>query len=194
MLKRFSIWLIKNIIIILIAALIFSYASIDFPDVIKGVFGDVFDYASPAAQREAVGKLAETCASLEPDSNIVSMQELCSNASMMQEMNNDCNEYRRLKYQGVEIKNEQQMEENCAQIDSGEIEKSCQKIKLGTLKMDFERIGVLCKDFNSGKINDKEFFYNFVGGSLRNSSEQAGPSKTGIFGKYNNFIGYLNKN
>ena len=194
MLKKLSIWLVKNLIIILVATLIFSYVSFDFPNLLKGVFGDVYNYASPESQKEAVGRLAETCSSLEPNSNVVSMQQLCNNKSMMQEMKDNCNEYYRLRNEGG-IETDQKTEENCKQIESGEIEKSCKQIKSSPMQMDFSRIGSLCKDFKSGKINDKEFFYSVIGGSFEGiSNSQPGAPKNGLFEKYNNFIGYLNKN
>ena len=195
MFKKFSIWLIKNLMIILVATLIFSNASFDFPDVMKGTFGDVYDFASPEAQREAVGRLAETCASMESGSNVITMQQLCSNDSVMQSVIDNCNEYKKMKRQGAQIENEQQMEESCAKIESGEIEDECNQLKSGQNKMDLSRIGAVCNDYKAGKINDKEFFYSVIGGSLGNfvSGQQSDSTKMNLFDKYNKFIDFLNK-
>lgn len=63
--KNFSIWLIKNLIILLLITLIFSSITLDLPDLIKGVFGDIFTYADTDAQRQVVSKLTETCSLLD---------------------------------------------------------------------------------------------------------------------------------
>ena len=63
--KNFFISIIKSLIVLLLATLIFSTITFDFPNLLKGVFGDIFSYASPDAQKQVVSKLAETCSSLE---------------------------------------------------------------------------------------------------------------------------------
>ena len=64
MFKKFLIWLVKSVLMLLIVTLIFSSVTLDFPNLIKGLFGDIFAYASPDAQKQVAGKLAETCSSL----------------------------------------------------------------------------------------------------------------------------------
>src|SRR3989338_9298095 len=68
MLKKFLIWLVKNLIILLLVTLIFSTVTLDFPNLIKGLFGDIFAYASPEAQKHVVGELTGACSSLEKSS------------------------------------------------------------------------------------------------------------------------------
>lgn len=127
--KNFFIWIIKNLIILLVATLIFSTVTLDFPNLMKGVFGDIFAYASPEVQKQTISKLTETCSSLD------------------------------------------QGQSNYFTPDLG-------------------NIGALCKDYKSGKINDKEFFFYVVSSPF--SSQQV--PKMGVFEGYNNAISYLNKN
>ena len=66
--KKFLIWLIKSILILLVVTLVFSSITLDLPELIKGIFGDIFAYASPEAQKQVVGELTGTCSSLEKNS------------------------------------------------------------------------------------------------------------------------------
>ena len=63
--KNFLISITKSLIVLFLATLIFSTITLDFPNLLKGVFGDIFSYASPDAQKQVVNKLAETCSSLD---------------------------------------------------------------------------------------------------------------------------------
>lgn len=129
--KNFSIWLIKNLIILLLITLIFSSITLDLPDLIKGVFGDIFAYADTDTQKKVVSKLTETCSLLDKGQELVTTNQ-------------------------------------------------------------FSKIGALCKDYNAGKINDKEFFSNVVGGAI--PTEQMQTLNIGFLEKYNKSINYLNKN
>lgn len=123
--KNFLIWFIKNIIILLVATLIFSSITLDIPSLIKGVFGDIFAYASPEAQKQVIGELAGTCSLLEKSSKFTA------------------------------------------------------------------RVGAICADYKSGKINDKEFFFGVVGSAV---PVNAAIPQIGVLDKYNEAINYLNKN
>ena len=124
MLKKFLIWLIKSILMLLVVTLVFSSVTLDFPELIKGVFGDIFAYASPESQKQVVGELAGTCSLLEKSSEFAA------------------------------------------------------------------KIGTICADYKLGKINDKEFFFNVIGGAF--SSQQT--PQIGFFDKYNKAMNYLNNN
>lgn len=138
-LKKFGIWVLKNLIILLLITLIFSTLTLDVPTLIKGIFKDIFQYSSPEMQKEVVGKLTLACSSLNEENYNVLQQEMSKSP----------------------------------------------------LPLDFSSIGALCKDYNSGKINDKEFFSNVVGGIIPN---QAGLPKVNALERYNSLIDALNKN
>src|SRR3989338_474355 len=187
--KKFSLYLIKNLIILLVATFVFSSITLEFPSLLQGVFGDVYEYAKPETQKSVIAELAETCSSLE-SGNSVTISQICTNMSMLDSMKDSCREYRDLKRRGEPIANEEEVEQSCMQIESGELERQCDEMKKSSLMPDFGRVGALCKDYKAGKINGKEFFYGVVSSPL--GSNQM-PS-TGIFDRYNKAIGYLNSN
>lgn len=135
--KKFLIWLVKNLLVLLLVTFIFSTIAVDVPQMIKGVFKDIFQYASPDAQKDVVGKLTLTCSSLD-----------------------------------------------------GKDDLGLQQIS-GIVLFDFSRIGSFCKDYNLGKINDREFFFNVIGSAIPDKLEMP---KAGIFEKYNSIMDFLNKN
>jgi len=188
--RKFLIWLVKNLIIILLVTLIFSTVTLDFPNLIKGVFGDIFAYASPDAQKEVVSKLAETCSSLEHGEGIITISQICANRSMLDSIRENCRNYRELKRRGAKIENEARVGETCMQVESGDIEKSCNKLE-GSILPDFSSIGAVCKDYKAGLINDREFFFNVISGALPANIESP---RIGAMEKYNDALNYLNKN
>lgn len=191
-LKNFAISIVKSLIIFLLVSLIFSAVTLDVPSLMKNVFGDIFAYASPDAQKQAVGKLAETCSSLDKGESIVTINQICTNISLLDSMRENCANYRELKRRGARIENEGQVKETCRQIESGELERACSEIEgKSSLLPDFSNIGSLCKDYKSGKIDDKEFFFNVVGNAL--PGQQSG-MQTGVLGNYNQLMNYLNSN
>ncbi|MBI2660526.1 hypothetical protein HYX07_05165 [Candidatus Woesearchaeota archaeon] len=185
--KNFLISITKSLIVLVIATFIFSTVTLDFPDLIKGVFGDIFSYASPEAQKQVVSQLAESCSSLE-QGGAVTISQVCGNASLLGSMKENCADYRELQKRNVRVENEQQVKETCSQIESGEIERQCSEMQKSMLP-DFSKIGALCKDYRSGKINDKEFFYNVLGNSLPSNAMDFG-----FLDRYNKAMGYLNSN
>lgn len=187
--KKFFISLIKNIIILLVATLIFSSITLDFPSLLQGVFGDVYEYAKPETQKRVIAELAETCSSLE-SGNAVTMSQICSNRTLLESMKANCADYEELKRKGGMVENEEQVRETCLQIESGEIERQCNEMKKSSLLPDFSKIGALCKDYKAGKIDDKKFFYGVVSSPLGSGHL---PS-VGIFDRYNKAVGYLNSN
>lgn len=186
--KNFLISITKSLIVLLVATLIFSSVTLDFPNLMKGLFGDIFSYASPDAQKQTVNRLAETCSSLDKGQNVLTLNQICSNASLLESMQQNCNAYRELKRRNIQVKNEENVRETCRQLESGEIESSCQK---NSAMPDLSSIGVACSDYKSGKIDDKEFFFDVIGSALPISSDA---TQAGFFDKYSKAMNYLNNN
>ena len=189
--KNFFIWVVKNLIIILLGTLIFSTVALNFPDIVTGIFGDVYKYSSPEAQKDVADKLAETCSSLDHGQNAVTMGQICTNETLLQSMRDNCDSYKQAKEQGMQIENEQQVAETCRQIEPGQLEKSCSQVK-NKPAIDFSEIGRLCKEYKSGKIDDKKFFSEFVG--IYTGGESSQLPKISVLEKYNAIINYLNNN
>lgn len=137
--KSFLIWVIKNMIMLLLITLIFSTLTLDVPNLIKGIFKDIFQYSSPGMQKEVVGKLTLACSSLD-EKNYNALQ---------------------------------------------------QEMSKSPLPLDFSSIGALCKDYNEGEMNDKQFFFNVVGSAFPKKFESP---KINALEKYNSIMDTLNKN
>ncbi|MBI2659198.1 hypothetical protein HYX05_03830 [Candidatus Woesearchaeota archaeon] len=131
MLKKFLIWLIKNIIILLLITLIFSTVALDVPSLVKEMFKDIFSYASPETQKEVIGKLTGVCSGLDK--------------------NNSTEE--------------------------------------SSLPVNLSRIGSLCKDYNSNKTNDREFFFNVIGSAV---PDNFGLPNSNAMEKYYAAMNFLN--
>lgn len=78
----------------------------------------------------------------------------------------------------------------CSGLEEKDYDALQQDISKGAILLDFKRIGALCKEYNSGKINDKEFFFSVIGNAFPEKLE----SKTNAFEQYNAIIGFLGKN
>lgn len=137
--RKFLIWLVKNLIVLLLVAFVFSTVALDLPYMAKGALNDIFQYANPAAQKEVVGKLTMACSSLDG-------------------------------------KNTSELQGQMSRYE---------------MPIDLSKVGALCKEYNSGKINDKEFFFGVVSSSVPDKLEIP---KAGIFEKYNSIIDFLIKN
>ena len=139
MFRKFFIWVVKNLIVLLLVTFIFSTLALDLPGMVKGLFRDVFAYASPQVQKEVVGKLTVACSALDG-----------KNASEMQK-----------------------------------------QMSSSPLLLDFSKIGSLCKDYSSGKVNDREFFFDVMGTAIPN---KFGLPQSGALEKYNSVVDFLKKN
>lgn len=188
-LKKFLIWLIKSLIILLIVTFVFSTITLNFPNLIKGVLGDIFTYASPEVQKKVVNELAEVCSSLDKGQGLVTIAHVCTNRSLLQSMREDCDNYRELKKRNAKIENEAKVLKTCQEIESGQLETACSKFEEKGPLPDLSKIVILCKDYEAGKINDKEFFLNLISGVFPSQFKMP---KIGILEKYNKVLIYLN--
>lgn len=192
MLKKFLIWLVRTLIALLLVTLVFSTITLDFPNLIKGVFGDIYAYASPESQKQAVSKIAETCTKLDSGSNVVTMNKICANSSLLGSMRENCENFYILRRKGVGVENEQQVLASCNQIDSSTLETTCNNLnKKNPFLPDLSNVSSLCKDYSAGKITDKEFFFDFIGRALPSNLEAP---KVAALDRLNKFVDYLNKN
>lgn len=82
--KNFLVSIIKSLIVLVTATLIFSTISLDSTGLVEMVFGDIFAHASLDEQKQVTGNLAQTCSSLgneQSDSfalNLSRIGELCN--------------------------------------------------------------------------------------------------------------------
>lgn len=178
---------------LLLAALAFSTITLDVPNLVQGVFGDVFEYANPDAQKQVAAKLAETCSSLSQEQDAIAISQICANKSLLDSMGENCENYRAFKERGIRVDNEGQVMKTCELLESGEIERTCDESGgKNSLLQDFSKIGTLCKDYKSGKIDDKDFFFGVIGSPFEGNQTKL--PDAGAFKNYYLAINYLNNN
>ncbi len=193
MLKKAGILILRQLIVLTILLLIFSTVSLSLPNIIGGLFSDIFLHASPKMQKAAVNRIAETCSSLQGENEVIGLNEICSNQSKMDELKEGCKRYRQLKQRNIPVENEMSVRETCANVESGELEKSCRSMpKENLITPDLSRVGALCNDFREGRIDEKEFFYGVVSGAI--PFEMFDGNDMSVVDKYNKLVHYLNEN
>jgi len=193
MLRKFFISIVRSLIVIILLTFIFSMVSVDFGDLIKDIFGGIYEYTSPEVQKQVVSNLAESCLSLGQGSNLLTFDELCNDRNLMNSMRENCREYRALKRKNIKIDNEEGMRETCEQLESGEIERICDELQgKESLLPDFRNMETLCRDYDDGKVSDKEFFSNFIGSSF--GGQEMDLPKFEAFEKYDKIVRYLDDN
>jgi len=79
----------------------------------------------------------------------------------------------------------------CSSLDGKDVSGLQRQLSSGIISIDFSKIGALCKDYNSEKINDKEFFSGVVGTAI---PDKLGLPKVHALDKYYSAIDFLNKN
>ncbi|MDP3766095.1 MAG: hypothetical protein Q8R04_06300 [Nanoarchaeota archaeon] len=79
----------------------------------------------------------------------------------------------------------------CSGLESKDYGALQQEIAKGPVQLDFSKIGALCKDYNAGKINDKEFFFSVIGSAFPEKFELP---KVNALERYNSIMGFLNRN
>jgi hypothetical protein len=191
MLRKFGIFIIRSLVVIILASLVFSFVSLDLPKILPGLFEDVFSHASDSSQKEVISKLSGTCGSLEKGEKVISITQICSNATLLSAMKQNCASYRQLKSEGKKIENEQNMEESCSDVESGELEDMCSRQKSSILP-DFSRISALCSRYNAGEIPDKKFFSGVLSSPF--DIEKIESTQNQMMQKYHEFTGFLAKN
>ena len=64
MFKRFFIWLVKSVIVVILTALIFSLFSLDLSSLVKGMFNDVYKYANTESQKQIISQFSQFCSDI----------------------------------------------------------------------------------------------------------------------------------
>jgi len=79
----------------------------------------------------------------------------------------------------------------CSGLDEKGFNALQQEMTKGPVALDLSKIGGLCKDYSSGKVNDKEFFFSVIGSAVPDKLELP---KAGALEKYNSLMDFLNRN
>ena len=79
----------------------------------------------------------------------------------------------------------------CSSLDGKDVSGLQRQLSSGLISIDFSKIGSLCKEYNSGKINDTKFFSDVVGTAIPDKLELP---KIQALEKYYSAVDFLNKN
>lgn len=185
-LRSFLISVIKSLIILVLATTIFSSVNLEFDQLVKNMFSDIFAYSAPEVQNNVLRYLSSACSGFERGS-AMTISQICYNEGVLNSMRENCKNYRELKRRGIKVENEQQVKETCQQVESGKLESQCNEMK-GSMQPDFGKMESLCKEYNDRNIDGNEFFAGFA----RTAMPQM-PS-SGFLEGYNKAVSHLNKN
>ena len=76
MFRKFFMWLVKSLIVVLLTILVFSSLTLSLPTFVKGIFKDFFQYADAHSQKEVINKLSQFCSDLGNKDTQSTQQEL----------------------------------------------------------------------------------------------------------------------
>lgn len=187
--KTLSISLIKYLITIISISLIFSYTAYDLNKVMQESLADIYKFSSENSKATMLEFLGKSCKSFS-EGDVVTVNQICSNQTMLESYKENCAEYRKLKKQGRIIKNEGEMEESCRNIESGGLERQCGKLKGSSAISDINQLKELCSDYSTGKISAGEFFASSITQSFGKIENIDSP----FFNKYHKYITFLQSN
>lgn len=188
-LRNSLISIIKSLIVIISVSLIFSYAAPSIGKVLQDSFVDIYGYSSESSKAKMLEFLDKGCRSF-ADDDAVTIGQICDNQSMMESFKANCAEYRNLKKQGYTIKNEEEMESSCINIESGELERQCATLRQKNSAYDPGKLKETCSSYLSGKIDGREFFARSISQSFGSIEDVDNP----FFRKYNRFVAFLTDN
>jgi len=165
MFNKFSIFILKFLISLVLITFIFSAAPFAIDDMIAKTFGNIFDYASPDTQNKTIEKFASACDSTDENGKIITAVQLCNDESLRSEVEEYCINYRDLLSKN-RIETNEEVEKTCKAMEEGTIDEICDKLD-GQIS-DTRGVPEICEDFKNGKINDRDFFVSFIGNTFGN--------------------------
>ena len=76
MLRKFSIWLVKSVIVVILTTLIFSLFSLDLSSLVEGMFNDVYKYANQDSQKQMISQFSQFCSDIDGKDTTEFQQEM----------------------------------------------------------------------------------------------------------------------
>jgi hypothetical protein len=192
MLRKVGISLVKFLIILVVASLVFSSLIVDFPVLIKGIMVDVFEHSSDDSKAQVLNDLRGSCSVLDEGGSVVSAIQVCSNQELLDEMKATCTEYRKFKESGGLVENDEQLAVTCEKLESGEIDDACEGFKGNGLSSETTDVSNICEDYDNGNLDDGDFFAEFITSPLGNQELEM--PNINFLTAYNRIIRYLNSN
>ena len=190
MIRKFLTWMNRILITIVLASFIFSYVSFDFQNTLHGLFSDAFAYANLDAQKNVIEVMVNNCNSLKTGNEIISLGQICQNQSLLDSIRRNCNDYYKLKKEGISFDDENNIINTCEQIKQGNIEQKCNSGEKMSTAPDLSKFSKSCQDYENKKTSNEEFFAGFIS-SVAGSQELP---KIDVIEKYSAIMGYLSSN
>lgn len=168
-LKKFIIGIVKILLSLMLIMVVFSlFANFSLKGIMTNMFGDIYDYSNEETRDKVVANLIKSCNAEETS---YKTKEICENETLLIELKENCNILYELKAKGIFIENQEEMEESCSNIMSGEFERACKEIKEAKIKPDEAKINKLCEKYNKNEINDKDLFIGILLSPIQEESD-----------------------
>lgn len=159
--RELGIMLIRFLLSSFIFGLIFiSITDLNIETTLYGLFGDIFEFSNAEGKQNAVQNLGLICEGFQNQKNsFYQLRDVCDEEKLA-ELKSDCNEYYELRKKN-EIELNEELEESCAIVLSSEIDMMCEK-KDTIIYMNATKLEGICEQHSADKINDREFFQQFM--------------------------------
>jgi len=184
--NKLPIFILKLFISLILVTFIFSAILVEVEDVIKNTFANIYEYASPDSQKNAVDKFESVCSSEDKSQGTFLGIQLCNDSSLRADLEANCATYKELKIKN-EVVVDEELEEICESLEEGTLDKFCEKQKKSILVPDFKGMEKACIEYKAGTIEGKEFFVNYIGSAYGNIEV----SKSNFFSSYKDTIRYF---
>jgi len=128
---------------------------------VSDIIEDVYSYADTPSQNKIIGKLEKSCSAiLSTDDSFATIMDICKDNDTLSKIRENCDIYYGMRADNrIQVNND--LEESCRTVLSGDIEKSCEKLK-DAPEINSTHLAVLCEEHENDIITDKEFFKSFA--------------------------------
>jgi len=184
--NKLPIFILKLFISIILVTFVFSAILVEVEDVIKNTFANIYEYASPDSQKNAVDKFESVCSSEDKSQGAFLGIQLCNDLSLRADLEDNCETYKELKRKN-EVVVDEELEKICGDLEGGKFDKFCEKQEKSILIPDFKGMEKACAEYKAGTIEGKEFFVNYIGSAYGNIEV----SKSNFFSSYKDTIRYF---
>jgi len=128
------------------------------------MLGSIYEHSSPEIQEKTVNWISESCLSQGTENIADTVLGICTNQSLLHGIEGKCEEYMKLKEQGVTFPDSISIEEECKKINSEEFLELCNDVRQGSFAgLNLSGIRQICLNYKSGNLSDKDFFLSLIG-------------------------------
>ncbi|MFH1591910.1 MAG: hypothetical protein ABIB47_00915 [Candidatus Woesearchaeota archaeon] len=144
------------------------------------MFEVIYDNANTTVQNDVTTLLNENCIAINSTTNDTNnnppifLQDVCNNATLLNEITENCNNYYELKNTFPEFEPNLEFEEACNQVLGGTLNESCALLQETGIEIEPEEISEICFRYTNKEINNKTFFVETLTSAIpENISEES---------------------